>query len=766
MAQGLVRLMLPLLGGCALGPLMTQRASWPDRRPAEPVPAPVSARVDIHRDAAGIPHIRARTESDAMFALGYVHAQDRLFQMDLSRRFAFGALSEVAGDSVADLDVAMRLLDVRGRARVALDAAAPETQALLEAYAAGVNAWITEQPRLPVEHRIVGATVAPWSPEDSLSLIFANAWLLATNPAQELAALALRDELSSEQLTALVGTNPPVDAYWPDLAGVTFGAMHPGFVALFDALPDEPAASNNWAVAPSRTSDGGAWLASDPHLLQRVPSLWYVADVRGGDLHVAGATLPGAPMVVIGHNGSVAWGLTNLMADNMDFALVERVGERGYRLGGVDEVLEEVVIQRPGKRGAVVAETLFRTKIGPVVTALEGDHLLVLRWHALSVEDHTADLFAAVARAETVDEVVEATKRPTIIAQQMATADDRGHIGLVPLGSIVARVGFSGRVPYPASREGFDWGPFVDPPPPTLDPDVGWIASANSLPAGPDPHLVSTAFEPPWREARIREVLGAAKGVDFAQMRALQLDRADGQARAALPSMLDGVEARSAASEVCLELLQGWDGVAEPWSVGATVYYTFERALAQQVLGPTVGDELPHARRLTDVTTRFTEGALDPFLSRSKQETVQRALEATCTSLADDLGDDPGGWAWGTVHRLHLEHPFASASKLLSGWSMDDVPYGGSGNTVNAAGFPSSGPFDTTWMASMRLIVPLADPGAAQIMHPGGQSGHPREPSSRDLYRPFTEGAYVPLYFDDPDVLANATQTTVLEPTE
>lgn len=756
------------LSGCAVVHVLTPGASLPERSGLREAVG-LDEEVAIYRDAHGVPHVRAGTEADAWYALGYVHAEDRLFQADLSRRFAYGRLSEVIGESTAALDVFMKGLQLRDQATRALSATDPETMGALRAYADGFNAGARSLDPLPVEYRVLGVGFEPWTIEDSAALIFVNSWTLTLNPQVELAALALRDRVDAagmDDLLRMEDSAPPVDPWW-DEVGVDFtiAGLTPGFSRLVGGMVDEPAASNNWVVHGDRTKTGSPILASDPHLSQRVPSLWYLAEIRGGDLHVAGATMPGAPFVTIGHNETLAWGVTNLMADQLDFALVEKAGDGAVRIEGEVVALERRDVRVTVRGGDEVHGEVYTTPLGPVVTSLEGDatHALVMQWHAMHLTDHTADIFYALNRARTVDEGVQATRRDSAVALSAVLGDAEGHIGWAAFGTLVRRKQHTGMVPYPAWLPGHGWDGWLDPIEPVVDPPQGYIHSANHFPHAGDIHAISTRYAGSGRHDRVGEVLAEDEEHSVEAANTLQNDRLDLSARQSIAAIFDGFSADGAAAQRCLELIGDWDGVAEPWSVGAAVWYSFERELLEAALADDLAGDLTMYRRVARPAESFVAGRYDRFVD-DKKATVNAALEATCAHLDAELGPDTTSWTWGTLHPLHLTHPFGTASFLMKSWNMAEVPYGGSRDTVNAASYPLRDSMPTGGMASLRIVVPLDDPGSSTAVHPGGQSGSPGSPHFADQYQAFVDGTTLPLWFDDDDVQAAAVDAVVISP--
>jgi penicillin amidase len=337
-------LLLPLVSGCALFTLAATKRSHPE---LEGTFAAAGAQADltIKRDAMGVPHVRAESPEDAWYGLGYAHAQDRLFQADMNRRLATGRIAEWLGERAVNLDVFVGTMDLETRGQGMLDRASPEVKAAVKAYTVGFNAGAGSLKTLPVEYRLLGVPYEPWKEVDTTGVLFLQAWSLQENLDHELAALAF-DHLSADKLDPLFDTypnTPPIDAFWDEVRTQDVGSLTDGFKAFTGALGGRPEAnaqaSNNWIIGGSKTASGKPIVANDPHLVQRVPSLWYAADIQGGDLHVAGATLPGTIGFPVGHNERVAWGLTNVMADTVDLAVVERDGDT-VRIEGKEETIE------------------------------------------------------------------------------------------------------------------------------------------------------------------------------------------------------------------------------------------------------------------------------------------------------------------------------------------------------------------------------------------------------------------------------------------
>lgn len=756
-----------LLAGCALATLAATERSHPDLDGVAEAPG-LQAELRIDRDRYGIPHVRAQSQEDAWFGLGYVHAQDRLFQADMGRHLAHGRISEWLGEKAIDLDVFVASMELERQGQRALDAASPETRAMVRAYTAGLNAGAESLPALPVEYRLLGVEFEPWREVDTTGILFLQGWSLQENLDHELAALALSD-LSSADLDALFQTypnTPPIDPYWETLRRRDVGDLTQGFKAFTGALGGRPEgnseASNNWVIAGARTASGKPIVANDPHLVQRVPSLWYAAGIAGGGVHVAGATLPGAPGFPVGHNERVAWGLTNVMADTVDIAVLERDGE-AVIVGGAREVPERRVIKlRPRKAEATEREVLW-TSLGPIINH-GGEVALVLRWTGLEIVDHTHDQLRAMVTSTSVEGLRDTvTALPSVAPQNLAMADVDGAIGWTVTGSLPKRRGYTGRVPYPASDGELDWSGWIDAYPGALNPAEGYLATANNKPDHPSADAIATAYLPPHRHKRITEVLRSHQRATPEDMHALQLDLRDNAAALYLPRLLKDARTQSTGAP-CLDILRRWDYESAAELAAPAVWAVFQEQLFRVVLEERLNpDQLDLLLDLMTSGRHPLDGDFDHFLT-DREAMVGAALDRTCAALTDKLGPR-STWSWGRMHALRLKHPFGDRSALLGKWNMEPRPYDGSGATVAVAGYKwSKKAWDVDFMASLRVVMPLDDLGASTLVHPGGQSGQPKSPYYRSLYDAFVEGRTVPLWFEPGDVHRNSVHRLVLTP--
>ncbi|MFK7931820.1 MAG: penicillin acylase family protein [Myxococcota bacterium] len=764
---------LPTLSSCALFTLAATKRSHPSLDGAMTASG-VQADLTIRRDANGVPHIQADSEQDAWFGLGYVHAQDRLFQLDLNRRIAHGHVSELLGERALDLDTFVGSMRLQELGQGAVDNSSPETKMRIAAYTAGVNAGAASLPALPVEYRLLGAEFTPFDHADTTAFLYLMGWSLQENLDHELASMAL-GHLPSKDLGALFQTHPDtpeIDPFWEDLRTSDFGELSPGFKAFTGALggraegraPATSEASNNWVVSGDRTASGKPIVANDPHLVQRVPSLWYAAHLKGGDLHVAGATLPGVAAMPIGHNEDVAWGFTNVMADTVDLAVLERKGDQVV-IGGTAEtpVPRSVTIHPRG--GDVVTREVLWTTIGPIINQ-GGDHAIALRWVAFDLEDRTPDVLTHLAHATSVQSIeTQVMPLASILPQNIVMADQQGNIGWSVLGSIPRRHGFTGRVPHPGSDNRYHWDGTLQSLPGETNPEAGYAVTANHKPDADQPNVdaIATLYLPRHRYDRIESRLKALPKATPQDMHEIQLDVRENAAATFLPTLLDGVTPTSVAKP-CFTLLSDWDHQATVDSPAAAVWAVFQEELFRAMLSDRVDAE--QMSLLLDIMStgrNVLDGDYAHFWT-DRPAQVGGALERTCERLNTQFGSAPEA-TWGQLHPLELPHPFSAQSGLLSGWDMRSTPFPGTGASVAAADYNwAEDEWKVGFMASMRLVMPLDDFNASTFVHPGGQSGQPKSPYYRSHYESFVGGQTLPLWFDEASVNANAVHTLVISP--
>lgn len=746
------------------------------------------APVDIRRDEHGIPTIDARSEHDAYFALGFVHAQDRLWQMEFNRRIAAGRLAEILGPSALPSDQFLRALGVRRAAQRAYEALDAEHRGLIDAYVAGVNAQFAARTGpLPPEFVLTRAPAPePWTPSDCIAWSLMMAWDLASNSMRmEMRRLRLAtvfsraeiDDVYQPQSDAAPGNADFVDMYR------VLGLLAPTVTSSVtdDAIPvagfgsGDSVGSNNWVLSGKRTVSGKPLLANDPHLGLTAPSVWYFATLHAPGLAVTGATLPGVPGVVLGRNDRVAWGFTNTGADQQDL-YIERINPED---GGEYETPEGwrrfgERVERFGVQGAADVELVVReTRHGPVISDLPGiakhfrhtGHALALRWAALEPGDRTVAAIRALNRARSVADAERALADFNVVTQSVVLADSAGAIGFVVTGRIPARHAqddLRGIAPAPGWDARYDWQGFLPyaEVPREFDPATGYVATANHYIAGPGyPHHLGFDWAAPYRRQRIVQLIGAREKHDVGTMQAIQGDIVSQPAQR-LMLLLAAAQPTSAAARDALTRLTAWDGTMAADRPEPLLFHAWRRALTQRIFNDDFGDlaaEFVATADLTPALLRVLEGATTgrdwcddrgtPHRAESCTLLMTETLEETVARLAQASGRDVAGLRWGEAHIAIAEHrPFSSVAALTRLFELR-TPVPGDTHTVNATAlsYRADLPFSTRHASTLRAIVDLAQPDQSLWVQATGQSGNPLSPHYASLLPLWRDVRYVPM---------------------
>ena len=751
---------------------------------------PVQAPVEVIRDGYGIPHIFARDDHDLMVAIGYVHAQDRLWQMEMFRRMSVGRLAEVAGPSMLELDHWARLI---GLPRMRADLAAridDREKALAAAYLEGINTYLARNKNdLPLEFQKLGFVPEPWTVEDLYSVAVVNSWFLETDFTQEWVALAGRKHIGLAELRDVLPSYPdarlPDDDYFEQLRSCKIGKLLPAMEAMFVALSSTNGqGSNNWVVA--RGDDGKPLLSNDPHLALMVPGVWYFCHLVTSEYQVAGASMPGIPGIILGHNDHIAWGWTNVMADMTDLYVfrLDPQDHHRYLVGdrSIEFQQEQQTYRLPG--GQTETRTIYGTIRGPLITDLcdDCDAVVALKWYgsmpADEIDDKSGLALLELDRAHNVEEAFRAVSFFKIQSQNLVVADVQGNIGWHVFGAIPNRRGYSGRLPADGSSGEMDWTGFVpfDQLPSTINPARGWIATANNRTVGDDvPHPLSYAWCPPYRYERIAQMLAGLNRPTPDDFRAMQTDVRSLQAERIIPKLAT-YSFGDARARRAVEMMSAWDRNVTADSAGAAVYEVFVTEWVRALFSDKLKDDLRWYFRLLaaayiapDVLLDRPESPLWDRVDTPEKETPRQILELslinTIKELEKRLGLDPASWQWGRVHRYFFAHPGARNGLEHRLLSRGPFPAPGDNGTVNAAVFdPSLDSYDAIVIPSLRMIAPLGDLNRATIVGPIGQSGQPGLPHYDDLIEPWLSGRGVPLLFSRESIERAAESRLTLAP--
>jgi len=748
--------------------------------------------VEVLRDRWGVPHIYAQSERDAFMAQGYVHAQDRLWQMELNRRTANGRLSQIFGDLALDTDRATLTFGFRRLGIADWERLNTELRLAMEAYAAGVNAYLqSPEYRAPVEFTLLGLKPAPWTVEDSMAFSRVMMWQLSHAWYGELLRAWMIEKVGAEHAAELEIDYPRLNPVTlPD--GIEYnvlaakGALH----AARGPFLTRSMGSNAWTVAGARTTTGKPYLCNDMHLPLGLPGLWYEIQLTAGALKVGGASLPGLPLVLVGHNDRVAWGMTLAYTDCEDL-FVEQLEDgpaprsrfgKGWK---PVQVIEEAIPVK-GRREPHMERVLV-THHGPVISDVVGapDRRLAVCSMALRPTPGMMGWYR-LNHARGWDDFVEAMRLIEAPQLNVPYADVDGNIGYWVTGKVPIRKRGDGRTPAPGHSADHEWigeVPF-EAMPHTFNPRRGLVVTTNQkLVSDKYRYALGRVYMNGYRARRIEQVLGAKPKVGPEDFRALHLDFT------CLPGQefvqrLQGFSTADARAGQALELLGGWDGVLSPDSIGGTVYEITRTRLVRNLLEPGLGK---------DLSTRLMGQGFHPVLLAShefyghdtvamlrmldnpkswwvkqaggRQAVIERGLIEAIEWLRATLGPDPSQWQWGKIHRAPFDHPLGMQKPLDRVFSRGPVPVGGDTDTPCQTAVAPENPYDNrSWSPSFRQIVDLSDLTRSTITTVPGQSGRLGSPHYDDFIEPWRKGESHPMLWTRAQVEKELEGRLVLEP--
>jgi penicillin G amidase len=764
------------------------RGSAP-RRDGEITLRSLQSVVKVSWDAYAIPHVYAQNERDLFLAQGYLHAQERLWQMELTRRSLCGRMAEIFGDrpipgeisahlrdkTIADIDYFIRLLGMRRAALASLRCLSDVEMSVLEAYSAGVNRYIEAHLKaMPTEFRLLRFTPEPWRPEDSLTIGKGFAFFLSTSLFTRVAWTALAAKLKNapEKLASLLprypAGAPTITRTAADDANELLRFMS-GTFEFFGAAAGQ--GSNSWVVAPQRSASGGAILCNDPHLKLDLPSTWYLMHLSAPDgsapFEVWGGTIPGMPCVHIGRNRRIAWGITAGLCDDADLYLenlhpaetdVYLSGERDIPM----EVSEEEIRRR---RDKPIVKKIRWTAHGPLISdflrcgALGDKEALAFRWTAHGPSRELAALYG-VNRAGNWKEFRAALAHQTAPSLNYVYADCDGNIGYSLAGAVPIRTKRPDYLPLAATDPDSEWKGFIpfEELPALYNPPQGAIATANNDIAGSlYRYHLSDLFEPPYRISRIKELLSAKEKFSGADMAAIQQDTVSKHAQTIVEMLRDDLtsiaEHRGKHSATASMLLK-WDADCRADSAAAALFQCFYHHLTLNLLVPTLGPEIFRAyveifnQSLVPIEHILRDAASPWFAETPRRALIEASLSEAYEELQRRLGS-PAKWGWGKIHALHFNHTLAAVRGLKRFLSLVPLPTGGDGVTINLGFFRRSHPYSHTVGPSLRMIVDLSDAARSRFVIVPGQSGHFFSPHYSNLFELWRTGDYLQLSPDE-----------------
>jgi len=758
--------------------------------------------VDVYRDPYGVPHIDAQDEHDLMMAVGYVHAQDRLWQMDLMRRAGEGRLAEVMGDSAVALDRLFRTIDLRGVAEKIKEHLHPESRRILEDYAAGVNAFIaTQRGSLPIEFDMLNYAPEPWRIEHSILMARLMAWELNLAWWTDLTYGEIAAKVPIEKLQEIFPT-------FPDSVPVTVpsSVMKRALVeaeGMLDAgekyrnffgLGPLSAGSNGWVVDSSKSISGKPILANDPHLGMPAPSRWYEMHVTTPGWNAAGVSIPGVPLLVIGRNTHLAWGLTNAMIDDADFYIEKpdsaKPGYYVFKNSSLPfEEREETIYI--GSRDSIIM-TVRSTRHGPIINDVhpgtkefhresKHDPLIAMQWTGFEVSDEI-DAFYRMNRAVNHSEFESALREYTVPGQSVVYADQEGNIAYWTAGRIPIRGKQNAMLPLPGWTGDAEWQGFVpfDELPKLFNPPDGIIACANQKIADRSfPYYISTLWEPPSRIQRIRQLLTSADKFSAGDFKQFQQDVYSTYARDVTGEILhsyDGAQQTDQPVSTAIEYLRNWDFRFTESDIATTIFNGF----FVRFLHNTFEDEMG-----PDVFSRFVFFGAIPYrvssqllaadsslwfddgrtpVRETKNDIIKKSLSEAVTELQATLGTNTKTWQWGALHTVTFNHPFGKRKPLDRVFNIGPFAIGGGGTSINKSEFRFMTPYAVAVGPSMRQVVDLADSLSSSLIITSGQSGQPLHKHYDDQTPLWLNGGYLNVTLDWSEIRKAKWDHLVLKP--
>ncbi len=746
----------------------------------------LQSEVTVFRDQYGIPHIYAGNEHDLYMTAGYIMAQERLWQMDFLRRVTQGRLSEIFGKGFVETDYLLRLLRYPAKSENIINEGDTLILPALQAFADGVNRYIGDHTKkLPIEFTLLGYKPEPWEPAHSLNLIGYMGWDLKAGWS-EIIFEEIRQKVDSalyrELLPDVAGQRsvvyrrdgPPDTTDYMSSLLMSAELLHGLGADILDG-------SNNWAVSGKKSVTGKPLLANDMHLGLSVPGIWIqMHEVIPGKLNVTGLVLPGQPLVICGHNDSIAWGMTNTYVDNVDFyeEKVNPANPNQYEYEGEWKEFKKEATVIHTKEGESIEKELVFSHRGAVISGYKDFQGKTVSMHWVGDEpSNEMKTVYHLNRAGNWNEFKDALRTFRSISQNIVYADLSGNIGLFCAAGIPIRQRDAVASLLPGWTRTYDWQGFVPfgELPYLYNPACGFVASANNKTAGNDyPYHIGTWYSLPVRYDRIVEMLGEKEKYSADDFKAIQLDQHSKLAEGYMPALLNALgnnQGFSESQEKAAETLRQWDFNMKADAAAPLLFECIYLQTIQNLINDELGEKLGN-RFLTVAdasrisvnqiwmrgTSLWTDDARTPGIGESLSDILLRSFRETVDSLSREFGPDVAAWQWGKRHQVNLAHPLAKVAILEKVLDLSRGPYpiGGSFHTVSPYSYSNATPFLSEHGASHRHIFDLSNWDNSLTVIPTGNSGIPASPHYCDQTPLYIEGKYHADHFSREAVERNA----------
>ncbi|MFE8694809.1 penicillin acylase family protein [Cytobacillus sp. FJAT-53684] len=715
----------------------------------------ISSPVTVTRDEVGVPHISAENERDLYIAQGYVQAQDRLFQMDLSRRQASGELSEVIGEATVHNDKYFRTLGLRRAAEISYDHYSDEAKEVLDWFAEGVNIYIKElkaNGKWPIEFNILGYEPEEWNAIDSLTIGKYMAYDLGGHWESQAFRYYLLQNFPEEKAYDLFPSYPTDAPYIISAENLDIEKTLASAIS-----PPEFNGSNNWVVSGKKSASGKPLLADDPHLSLSTPSIWYQMHLQTPAMNVSGVIFAGIPGIILGHNEHVAWGVTNTGPDVQDLYIEKRNPDNQTEFLYNDQWEEAIIVKEPikVKDKETIDYEVTITRHGPIISEFAEEsgkeEVLSLQWTAL---EPSSELEAIIQmnQATNWEEFEKALELFHTPAQNFVFASKDGTIAYKANGMIPIRKKGQGIIPVPGWTDEYGWEGYIpyDELPKTINPEEGFISTANNKVIDNSyPYHISNDWAQPYRQMRIQEFLQTDKKLTADDMMALQMDQKNLQAIEFVPILTNMPESSLSKKEKeAVAILKDWDYLDNKDEAAPLIFSLWMKKISDVLFQDEISSEMRglfkgQKQAVDELIRRAATGIEGPWITEKGglQEVLHKSLQLALEEATELQGDHLNKWKWGEYHQIYFPHSLSSIKPLNYLFNKEgSLPVGGSSVTVQAAANKDDGTVNHG--GSWRFVIDTADMSTGNHLVGPGQSGHPLSPTYHNQMKDWVEGHY------------------------
>jgi penicillin amidase len=761
--------------------------------------------VEVYFDSLAVPYIFANNDVDAAFALGFLHAQERMFSMDLIRRAGEGRLSEIFGKETIPFDKMFKTVGIYRTAKMIEEKMNPEVLNLLKAYSEGVNFYISEKKnKYSFEFDVLDYQPYEWQPVHSLIIIRMMAWELNLSWWTDLSFTELVQKLGEEKVKEILPGYPENAPTIIPEEIKDFAQLQRSLIEIdkafrsFMGTKGTHIGSNSWVVNSEKSESGKPIIANDPHLAFSAPGKWYAAVIKSPGWNVAGVTLPGVPGVVIGKNDYISWSLTNIMSDDTDFYYEQLDSSHTkYLLDGEWkdlEIIEDTIVVKDGENFPI---EILLTHRGPIISDVHPSSFIYnedkkdyppisIRWLGNELSDEM-DAFIGINKAKNWKEFKASVQKFDVPGQNFVYADNRGNIGYIFGGALPIREVNSTSFVFDGSSSKNDWKGFVNRNdlPSLFNPKENFIASANNKTVKDFKYHISNLWEPPSRIERITELLNSKQKQGVEDFMQYQSDITSPYAMQLTPYILNAFERIKITDKnlkQSLELLSEWNFEMNKFSQTPTIFLTFYEKLMHNIYYDEMGSDLfnqyvflanvPY-RNILELLEKNNSIWFDDVSTKnreSRDEIIRKSLSDALTYLETNISSDLKEWQWGPLHKVTFKHPFSGNLGLLDEL-IDIGPYeiSGDGTTIFNTEYSFSESieeyprfrhkqFENHLGPSMRFIYDFANPDEFYLILTTGQSGNVMSDHYSDMTRMWLEGKYMKIKTDESSIRKNKKQ--------